>query len=94
MEIGLALLTSSSPYRSDQVSFVEKNMNDDTYLENLWNDLLSRDAIKAQAAFSRLEIEEQQDVLLHLKRMTTDQGWHPEQRASAAAALEALASFE
>jgi hypothetical protein len=69
-------------------------MNDDHYLENLWNDLLSRDATKTQAAFFALEIEEQQAVLVHLKRMATEQGWHPEQRASAAAALEALASFQ
>jgi hypothetical protein len=69
-------------------------MNDDQYLEDLWNDLLSRDATKTQTAFSALEIEEQQAVLVHLKRMTTEQGWHPKQRASAAAALEALASFQ
>jgi hypothetical protein len=51
-------------------------MNDDHYLENLWNDLLSRDATKTQAAFFALEIEEQQAVLVHLKRMATEQGWH------------------
>lgn len=69
-------------------------MNDEIHLEILWNDLLSRDDTKVQEAFARLEFEEQQAVLAHLRRMSVEEGWHPEQRLSARAALEALASFQ
>ncbi len=69
-------------------------MNDEDFLENLWRDLLSRDAVKVQEAFSHLETQEQQAILKHLERMEVEDGWHPEQRASARAALEALASFQ
>jgi hypothetical protein len=69
-------------------------MNDDDYLENLWKDLLSRETVKVREAFARLEYEEQQAVLKHLERMLVDEGWHPEQRASAKAALQALDSFQ
>lgn len=69
-------------------------MNDDNDLENLWNKLLSRDAARVQEAFARLEIEEQQAVLKHLERMSVEEGWHPEQRTSARAALAALTSFQ
>jgi hypothetical protein len=68
--------------------------NDDEYLENLWKALLSRDATRVQKAFTRLEIAEQQAVLEHLERMSEEDGWHPEQRTSAKAALEALTSFQ
>jgi hypothetical protein len=69
-------------------------MSDDSDLENLWKELLSRDAARVQDAFARLELGEQQTVRKHLQRMSVEEGWHPQQRASARAALEALASFE
>ena len=69
-------------------------MPDNDDLENLWKGLLSRDAARVQGIFSRLEIAEQQAVMKHLERMSLEDGWHPEQRASARAALEALASFQ
>lgn len=59
-------------------------------LEDLWDALLSRQADQVRAAFRTLNAEQQRAVRLHLQRMTTEPGWHPEQRISAQAALEAL----
>jgi len=58
--------------------------------ENLWDQLLSREATQVQAAFASLAPEEQDCVLTHLYRMVEEAGWHPEQRLSARAALIAL----
>lgn len=69
-------------------------MNDSTPqpddLEILWDQLLSRQADLVQQAFNRLRPDERAAVLTHLQRMATESGWHPEQRRSAQAALEAL----
>jgi hypothetical protein len=58
--------------------------------EDLWDQLLSRQALQVQAAFASLTSEEQTTVLVHLTRMVEEAGWHPEQRISARAALQAL----
>jgi hypothetical protein len=60
-------------------------------IEDLWQALLSRQAAQVQAAFGTLDSEQQSAVIAHLRRMTQEPGWHPEQRISAQAALEALA---
>lgn len=67
-------------------------MDDNYELEQLWNDLLSREDRKIRKAFTILDEESQQAVLRHLNRMSEEPGWHPEQRISAKAALRALAS--
>lgn len=59
-------------------------------LETLWDGILSREPEQVQAAFSTLSDEEKQAVLAHLNRMSTEEGWHPEQRLSALLALQAL----
>jgi hypothetical protein len=59
-------------------------------LEDLWDALLSRQADQVRSAFRTLNSEQQRAVRLHLQRMTVEPGWHPEQRISAQAALEAL----
>lgn len=59
-------------------------------LEQLWDGLLSRQPEQIQRAFATLTPGDQMGVLAHLKRMATEPGWHPEQRASALAALAAL----
>jgi hypothetical protein len=59
-------------------------------IEDLWDALLSRQADQARSAFRTLDAEQQRAVMAHLQRMTTEPGWHPEQRISAQAALEAL----
>jgi hypothetical protein len=62
----------------------------DFSLENLWEQLLSRQPERARAVFFSLAPEQQAAVLDHLKRMVTEAGWHPEQRISAEAALESI----
>ena len=59
-------------------------------IENLWDHLLSRQPELIRAAFQSLAPQEQQDVLAHLQRMVSETGWHPEQIASAQAALDSI----
>ena len=61
-------------------------------LEEIWDALLSRDVQRIRSAYNSLEIEDQKAVLSHLMDMAIEPGWHAEQRISARAALEALAS--
>lgn len=65
-------------------------MDNNFDLEKLWNNLLSREAKKVKMAFANLDKESQQAILQHLTRMANEPGWHPEQRASAEAALITL----
>ena len=60
-------------------------------LEALWDELLSRQPERVQAAYTTLEASEQEAVYAHLQRMADEPGWQPEQRASARAALQVLA---
>lgn len=66
----------------------------ETYLEQVWDDLLSRDPAKIMVRFASLDHANQTTVLTHLIRMTTEPGWHPEQTASAAIALEYVSDRE
>lgn len=59
-------------------------------LEELWGNLLSRQPELIRPVFARLAAEEQQEVIAHLQRMSSEAGWHIEQRRSAEAALAAL----
>lgn len=59
-------------------------------LEDLWDQLLSRRAERVLAGYASLTSAEQKAVVVHLQRMASEPGWHPEQRASARAALAAL----
>lgn len=61
-----------------------------THIEHLWEQLLSRDGGTVLQAYSSLAAHEQSIVLTHLHRMAEEPGWHPEQRASAQAALSAI----
>jgi len=58
--------------------------------ESLWDYLLSREEYRIRAAFASLNSQEKQAVLEHLRTMSSEPDWHPEQRKSAAAALHAL----
>jgi hypothetical protein len=60
-------------------------------VEILWEALLSRQPDQIQAAFIILDSGSQRQVLQHLRDMKTDEGWQPEQRFSAQAALDLLA---
>jgi hypothetical protein len=63
------------------------------HLENLWDSLLSRETHLIRAAYASLTEDEQAAVLAHLQRMAVEDGWHPQQRLSAQAALDALDDF-
>jgi hypothetical protein len=62
----------------------------DSDLEILWEQLLSRQPEHVLAAFSGLAAQEKQSVLAHLRSMASEPGWHPEQRLSAQSALDAI----
>lgn len=59
-------------------------------IEALWEDLLSRQEALIHQAFNQLDFQEQRAILNHLSRMVSEPGWHPEQVASARAAIKAL----
>ena len=59
-------------------------------IEQIWESLLSREPGTVRQTFATLDKQEQAAVLAHLRKMVSEPGWHPEQRVSANAALEAL----
>jgi hypothetical protein len=59
-------------------------------LEEVWEDLLSRQPERVRQAFTGLSEVERLTVLEHLRRMVKEAGWHAEQRESARLALKAL----
>ncbi len=59
-------------------------------LSELWEDLLSEEPGRILRARAQLTEAEAQAVVEHLQRMRDEDGWHPAQRASAAAALRVL----
>ena len=59
-------------------------------LEDLWDALLSRQSEQVRAAYHSLDEERKAAVYSHLQRMVSEPDWHPEQRLSAQAALNAL----
>lgn len=61
-------------------------------LEILWDRLLSQNVKEIRAAYDGLDPASQIEVMQHLLRMATEEGWHPEQRKSAQSALLALSS--
>ena len=65
-------------------------MDQNSFLENVWDQLLSRDKNQVLTAFSSLDEISQKNVLDHLSRMVKEEGWHPEQVKSAQSALNAL----
>lgn len=59
-------------------------------LEIIWESLLSREPGQVREMFSSLDQASRQVVLDHLRRMASEEDWHPEQRLSAQCALAAL----
>jgi hypothetical protein len=59
-------------------------------LEELWDALLSRQVEQIFKAFNSLDKEEKEAVITHLRKMSAEIGWHPEQAASAKSALIAI----
>lgn len=58
--------------------------------ENFWDELLSRQPDQVRAAYHSLDSQRKVEIYSHLQRMVSEPGWHPEQRRSAQAALDAL----
>ena len=61
------------------------------YLEEIWDDILSRRPARIRRRFNLLDEASRQEVIQHLKKMITEEGWQEVQVASAQAALAALA---
>jgi hypothetical protein len=58
--------------------------------DTVWTAILSRQADQIKTAFASLTPDEQKKVAVHLEKMVSEEGWHPEQVISARAALEAI----
>jgi menaquinone-dependent protoporphyrinogen IX oxidase len=56
----------------------------------VWSEILSRQPARIKTAFAALSPDDQAQVNAHLRKMVNEEGWHPEQVASAQAALEAI----
>lgn len=59
-------------------------------LEIFWDAILSRNSELIQIACSELDEKERMELIAHLRRMVNEEGWHPEQRKSAQAALDII----
>jgi hypothetical protein len=68
-------------------------MDDLSNLEILWDNLLSRQKSRIRTTYASLSMEERESVILHLKHMAADPGWHIEQQKSAQAALTVLEAY-
>jgi len=66
----------------------------EAFLEQTWDNLLSRDPEKIGSTYASLDPSSQQVVLRHLRKMVSETGWQPVQVQSAQAALQVLESGE
>jgi hypothetical protein len=58
--------------------------------EDLWSVILSQDEEKVKGTVKILDQETVEYIISHLKKMVTEEGWHPAQQASAAFALQVI----
>ncbi len=63
-------------------------------LERFWDAVLSRQPRRIRAAVRTLDPAARTALIAHLQRMSSEDGWHPEQRASAEAALRIILEKE
>ncbi len=59
-------------------------------LQNFWDGILSSEPELIQQTYASLDPATRAAVLAHLRRMISEDGWHPAQQASAQAALNAI----
>jgi len=59
-------------------------------LEQFWEELLSGEPERIYTAFVSLDAETKNEVVQHLRKMTTEEGWHPLQKQSAEIALDVI----
>ena len=64
----------------------------EAFLEQTWNNILSRDPQKIVKTYKALDTANQRIVFDHLKKMVSESGWQVEQIKSAQAALQAIQS--
>jgi hypothetical protein len=65
---------------------------DADFLEKVWGEILSRRPARIKRMFESLDSASQQEVITHLKRMASEEGWHSAQVLSAQQALAALST--
>lgn len=64
------------------------------FLEEIWDDILSRRPARIRRRFSMLDKASQKEVMNHLNRMVSEDGWQEVQIISARAALAVLENPE
>jgi hypothetical protein len=67
-------------------------MNNSHYLEEIWDDILSRHPARIKRRYDLLDTNSREEVIQHLNRMVSEEGWQEPQVISARAALAALNS--
>lgn len=59
-------------------------------IQYTWEALLSRQPEQVLSAYQHATPAEQAAILIHLQRMTSEDGWQPEQKLSAQIALQVI----
>lgn len=59
-----------------------------------WDAILSRQTTRIQSAYNSLDPSSRRALLVHLRRMVTEEGWQAEQVLSAQTALEAIRALD
>lgn len=59
-------------------------------VELIWDGLLSKISERILHSYFQLDEESRQEVINHLQRMSTEEGWQPGQRESAQVALNII----
>ncbi len=62
----------------------------ESFLEQAWDDLLSREPDKISRRFASLDQDSRLTVRQHLQKMVSEEGWHPEQVLSAKSAIRVI----
>ena len=62
----------------------------ESFLEQAWDDLLSREPDKISRRYKSLDQDSRLTVKQHLQKMISEEGWHPEQALSAQSALDVI----
>jgi len=63
-------------------------------LEKFWNAVLSRQPQRIRSAVKPLDTAARHALAEHLQRMVSEEGWMPQQRDSAQAALDVLSDLD
>ncbi len=58
-----------------------------------WDEVLSRQPARIRKAVASLDSATRKELVVHLQRMVSEEGWQPEQRKSAQAALDAISDL-